>query len=104
MAPPRGRATALTFGLAVSAGQPTDRHLVTSSTTFTRNYPYTGWERSFYDVARFDAYSTEFRLAEFFDTASGVDSWLRVDETVPLRIDYSMGAFGRAVRARLRGQ
>jgi len=88
----------------VSAGQPTDRHLVTSSTTFTRNYPYTGWERSFYDVARFDAYSTEFRLAEFFDTASGVDSWLRVDETVPLRIDYSMGAFGRAVRARLRGQ
>jgi len=74
---------------------PTDRHLVTRSTEFTRNYPYTGWERSFYDVVRFDAYSTEFRLAELFDTATGVDSWLRVDETVPLRIDYSMGAFGR---------
>ncbi|HET7386779.1 MAG TPA: DEAD/DEAH box helicase family protein [Nocardioidaceae bacterium] len=74
---------------------PADRHLVTGSSVFTRNYPYTGWDRSFYDVVRFDAYSTEFRLAELFDTASGVESWLRVDETVPLRIDYSMGAFGR---------
>ncbi len=74
---------------------PADRHLVTSSSAFTRNYPYKGWYRSFYDVVRFDAYSTEFRLAELFDTASGVDAWLRVDETVPLRIDYSMGAFGR---------
>lgn len=74
---------------------PADRHLVTSSTAFARNYPYKGWERSFYDVVRFDAYSTEFRLAELFDTAPGVDAWLRVDDTVPLRIDYSMGAFGR---------
>jgi type III restriction enzyme len=74
---------------------PADRHLVTSSTEFTRNYPYRGWDRSFYDVVRFDAYSTEFRLAELFDRTSGIDSWLRVDETVPLRIDYSMGAFGR---------
>lgn len=74
---------------------PADRHLVTRSTEFTRNYPYAGWHRSFYDVVRFDAYSTEFRLAELFDTASGVDSWLRVDESVPLRISYSMGAFGR---------
>lgn len=74
---------------------PADRHLVTTSAQFTRNYPYKGWTRSFYEVARFDAYSTEFRLAELFDTASGVHSWLRVDETVPLRIDYSMGAFGR---------
>ncbi|SDL23016.1 type III restriction enzyme [Glycomyces sambucus] len=74
---------------------PADRHLVTSSSAFTRGYPYKGWERSFYDVVRFDAYSTEFRLAELFDTASGVDSWLRVDGDVPLRIDYSMGAFGR---------
>jgi type III restriction enzyme len=74
---------------------PADRHLVTSSTNFTRNYPYKGWDRSFYDVVRFDAYSTEFRLAELFDSAPGVDAWLRVDDTVPLRIDYSMGAFGR---------
>lgn len=74
---------------------PADRHLVTSSSAFTRGYPYSGWERSFYDVVRFDAYSTEFRLAELFDTATGVESWLRVDEHVPLRIDYSMGAYGR---------
>lgn len=74
---------------------PADRHLVTSSLAFTRGYPYRGWERSIYDVVRFDAYSTEFRLAELFDTASGVEAWLRVDENVPLRIDYSMGAFGR---------
>ncbi|MBW9110656.1 DEAD/DEAH box helicase [Microbacterium ureisolvens] len=74
---------------------PADRHLVTSSTSFVRNYPYSGWQRSYYNVARFDAYSTEFRLAELFDSTSGVDSWLRVDQTVPLTIDYSMGAFGR---------
>lgn len=74
---------------------PADRHLVTSSSAFTRNYPYKGWDRSFYDIARFDAYSTEFRLAELFDTSAGVEAWLRVDETVPLRIDYSIGAFGR---------
>jgi type III restriction enzyme len=74
---------------------PADRHLVTSASVFTRGYPYSGWERSFYDVVRFDAYSTEFRLAELFDTSSGVGSWLRVDENVPLRIDYSMGAYGR---------
>lgn len=74
---------------------PADRHLVIDSATFSRNYPYKGWDRSFYDVARFDAYSTEFRLAELFDTSPGVESWLRVDDSVPLRIDYSMGAFGR---------
>lgn len=74
---------------------PADRHLVTRSSAFVRNYPYSGWDRSFYDVVRFDAYSTEFRLAELFDTSDGVDAWLRVDESVPLRIDYSMGAFGR---------
>lgn len=73
---------------------PADRHLVTSAATFSRNYPYVGWSRSFYDIARFDAYSTEFRLAELFDSTSGVESWLRVDESVPLAIDYSMGSFG----------
>lgn len=74
---------------------PADRHLITSASAFTRGYPYSGWERSFYDVVRFDAYSTEFRLAELFDTAGGIESWLRVDENVPLRIAYSMGAYGR---------
>jgi type III restriction enzyme len=74
---------------------PADRHLITSSAVFTRGYPYKGWERSFYDIVRFDAYSTEFRLAELFDSSSGIESWLRVDENVPLRIDYSMGAYGR---------
>jgi type III restriction enzyme len=74
---------------------PADRHLVTNSAAFTRNYPYAGWDRSFYDVVRFDAYSTEFRLAELFDASTGIESWLRVDDSVPLRIDYSMGAFGR---------
>lgn len=74
---------------------PADRHLVTSSSAFSRGYPYSGWERSFYDVVRFDAYSTEFRLAELFDTATSVESWLRVDENVPLRIEYSTGAYLR---------
>ncbi|MEA5116472.1 MAG: DEAD/DEAH box helicase family protein [Propionicimonas sp.] len=73
---------------------PADRHLVTSAASFVRNYPYVGWLRSVYDVARFDAYSTEFRLAELFDSTAGIESWLRVDDGVPLAIDYSMGSFG----------
>lgn len=79
----------------VEAQPPADRHLITDSKTFVRNYPYTGWTRSVYEVNSFDAYSTEFRLASLFDTSPGIKAWARINETVPLRITYLQGAIQR---------
>ena len=74
---------------------PQDRQLITRSADFVRGYPYFGWTKSVYDVNSFDAYSTEFRLAQLFETASNVKAWIRVDTTVPLRINYLVGAVQR---------
>jgi type III restriction enzyme len=74
---------------------PADRHLITSSKQFTKLYPYKGWLRSVYDVNAFDAYSTEFRLAQLFETTTGIKTWVRIDDTVPLRINYLVGAIQR---------
>jgi type III restriction enzyme len=79
----------------VESRPPADRHLISSSKQFTKLYPYKGWVRSIYDVNAFDAYSTEFRLAELFETTSGLKTWVRIDDTVPLRISYLMGAIQR---------
>ena len=79
----------------VEARPPADRHLITSSKQFTKLYPYKGWTRSVYDVNAFDAYSTEFRLAELFETTSGIKTWVRIDDSVPLRISYLIGAIQR---------
>jgi type III restriction enzyme len=77
---------------------PADRHVITSSADFTRGYPYKGWTRSIYSVASFDAFSTEFRLAELFDKSAGVTAWLRIDESVPLQIQYRQGSLTREYR------
>jgi type III restriction enzyme len=74
---------------------PTSRHLVTGRPKFVRSHPYSGWTRSVYDAVTFDAYSTEFRLAELFDTSAGVKAWARVTNTVPLAIPYLVGAIQR---------
>ena len=74
---------------------PADRHLITSSKQFTKLYPYKGWTKSVYEVNSFDAYSTEFRLAELFEKTTGIKTWVRIDELVPLRITYLMGAIQR---------
>lgn len=79
----------------VEARPPADRQLITSSKDFTKLYPYKGWERGVYGVNCFDAYSTEFRLAELFDSSPGVKAWVRIDQSVPLRITYLMGAIQR---------
>jgi type III restriction enzyme len=79
----------------VESRPPADRHLISSSKEFTKLYPYKGWTRSVYDVNAFDAYSTEFRLAELFETTSGIKTWVRIDDTVPLRISYLIGAIQR---------
>ena len=71
---------------------PTSRHKVTSSKAFVRLHPYSGWERSIYETVAFHAFSTEFRLAELFDTTAGVKAWVRLDATVPLMIPYTLGA------------
>jgi type III restriction enzyme len=79
----------------VEARPPQGRHLITNSRQFVRGYPYAGWRRGVYDITAFDAYSTEFRLAELFDTSDGVKAWVRIDNTVPLRIAYFNGAIQR---------
>ena len=72
-----------------------DRQIVTSSREFVRGYPYAGYAKSVYEVNTFDAYSTEFVLAATFETSPSVRAWVRVDDTVPLRIAYLAGAIQR---------
>ena len=78
-----------------SSVPPGDRHVVTTSRDFVQRHPYAGWTKSVYEVAAFDAWSTEFRLAEIFESSPGVRAWVRIDETVPLRITYLLGAVQR---------
>ena len=72
-----------------------DRQVVTSSRDFERGYPYRGWAKSVYEINSFDAWSTEFVLAGLFEVSSSVRAWVRIDETVPLRISYLSGAIQR---------
>lgn len=74
---------------------PADRHVITSSAEFTRNYPYEGWTKSIYEINTFDAYSTEFRLASQFEASNEVQAWIRINLTVPLRIPYHVSAIQR---------
>ncbi len=74
---------------------PADRHVITASRDFTRGYPYSGWTRAVYEINAFDAYSTEFRMAALFDSSAGVKAWVRINQTVPLRINYLVGAIQR---------
>ena len=79
--------------LELTLTQPaTSRHLVTGRPQFQRGYPYSGWTRSVYDTATFDAYSTEFRLAVLFDNTDGIRAWVRIVESVPLQLPYLRGA------------
>jgi len=74
---------------------PTSRHLVTGRAQFQRGYPYSDWRRSVYDAVPFDAYSTEFKLAELFDNTDEIKAWVRVTNTVPLHLPYLVGAVQR---------
>lgn len=88
-------ARAFLAGAGVTATMPADRQVVSSSRDFVRGYPYAGWAKSVYEVNAFDAYSTEFLLAALFERSRSVRAWVRVDETVPLRISYLAGAVQR---------
>ena len=72
-----------------------DRQVVSSAREFMRGYPYRGWAKSVYEVNAFDAWSTEFVLAGLFEVSASVRAWVRVDESVPLRITYLAGAVQR---------
>ncbi|GAA4482365.1 hypothetical protein GCM10023094_32160 [Rhodococcus olei] len=74
---------------------PADRQVVTGSKDFEKGYPYSGWVKSVYEINSFDAFSTEFTLASLFEKPGGVRAWVRIDETVPLRITYLAGAVQR---------
>ncbi len=71
----------------------TSRSRITRSSEFMRGYPYSGWIRGVYEACSFDAYSTEFRLAELLDkSGTAVRAWVRITHTVPLAIAYRSGA------------
>jgi type III restriction enzyme len=72
---------------------PADRHKITRSADFIVGYPYKGWTRGLYDTCSFDAYTTEFRLAELLDNSgSSIRAWVRLTRNVPLAIAYLSGA------------
>lgn len=76
-----------------SPTQPTSRSRITRASEFVRGHPYSGWVKGVYGTCSFDAYSTEFRLAELLDrSGSTVRAWARVNQTVPLTIAYRSGA------------
>lgn len=79
----------------VESRPPADRHVITSSRQFVKLYPYKGWTKSVYEINAFDAYSTEFRLATLLENTAGIKAWVRIDESVPLRINYLIGAIQR---------
>lgn len=79
----------------VETRPPADRHVITNSVEFTRNYPYEGWVKSVYEINTFDAYSTEFRLASLFEASGDVTAWIRINDAVPLRIPYHVSAIQR---------
>jgi len=72
---------------------PADRHKITRSAEFVAGYPYRGWTRGVYDTCSFDAYSTEFRLAQLLDNSGpSIRAWVRLTRNVPLTIAYPSGA------------
>ncbi len=77
---------------------PLNRNLVAIRANFVRRQPYSGWTKSIYPSARFDSWSAEFRLAELLDRADEVAVWLRVEEDVPLRINYRRGSSASTYR------
>ncbi len=74
---------------------PADRQVVTSSCEFVRVYPYAGYAEAVYEINSFDAYSTEFVLADLFERSRSVRAWVRVDENIPLRVTYLSGVVQR---------
>ncbi|KQS69826.1 hypothetical protein [Modestobacter sp. Leaf380] len=55
-----------------------DRYTVKNAATFVPGKPYTGWTKSILPAAAFDAYSTEYRLADLLDSAPEITWWVRV--------------------------
>lgn len=54
---------------------------------YVRDHPFRGWERSILPIARFDAKSTEWELAQFIDRDSDIAWWLRLDVFGPAYIN-----------------
>jgi type III restriction enzyme len=64
-----------------------------SAQPFRRNQWYTGWERSVEVAAAFDAKSTEYALAEIFDSSNDVRWWLRTYTNGEAWIEWSGGHY-----------
>ena len=65
-------------GVLPSVAETLDRYTVKNAATFLPGRPYTGWTKGILPAASFDAYSTEYRLADLLDSAPEITWWVRV--------------------------
>ena len=65
-------------GLLPHPTETLDRYTVSNSATFIPGKHYTGWTKGILPAAPFDAYSTEYRLADLLDSAPEINWWIRV--------------------------
>jgi type III restriction enzyme len=65
-------------GLLPHPTETLDRYTVSGSATFVPGKHYTGWTTAILPAVPFDAYSTEYRLADLLDSAPEITWWIRV--------------------------
>lgn len=58
---------------------------------FDRHRYYKGWRRDRFTASRFDAYTTEFRLAILLDTSDDIVSWMRLEPEDRASIEFLPG-------------
>lgn len=67
-------------------GVPAPAEVFNRGTPFVRHRWYDGWNRNVLPVARFDAKSTEFALADMLDTDAAISWWCRIETAEEVRI------------------
>lgn len=63
--------------------------LISSRAEFARGRMYGPWDQSVFSAASFDAYSTEYRIAELVDKSDSVDWWYRIGSSDGAVIAYT---------------
>lgn len=69
------------------------RPRVESRKDFSTAHLYGGWQQSLVEAVRFDAYSTEYRIAELADKSPSVGWWYRLSTSDGARIAYTTRNF-----------
>ena len=74
-------------------GAPYPSEVFNRHTAFVAHRWFDGWNRNVLPVARFDAKSTEFAIANILDTDDGIAWWCRVESHQEVRIPYDGGTY-----------